>query len=309
MSQPFLFSPVLFYGQVVLVLVVALLLAVHLTGSGVRRPADLVPAAWVQRILEGQRARAVTLGWSLRGWMALRAGSATAGLLVGALIGTPVVLAGCTAVGLLAVPFVLGPLTDRRRLLLERALIDQMRAIVELVRMSNHTLDEALTDAGANPSPLLRRILQPLADRNRSIRDRLIEVDRRAVSPTANRMCADLLLSLDTSPEGFVSEAAEVLIPQYEADLTLQERNHAVAQGARHAGYIVAGLMTLMFLYVMRVDNFRAAYTRPLGQIVLVLIAALVMLIFWVIGQLTPRGRWVRWNLTEIKEQLEQRYA
>jgi len=60
-----------------------------------------------------------------------------------------------------------------------------------------------------------------------------------------------------------VVEASEVLIPQYEADLTIQERNHAIAQGSRQAGYIVAGLMTLMFIVVMHVDNFRIAYSRP----------------------------------------------
>jgi Flp pilus assembly protein TadB len=307
MTRSILFSPLFFYGQIVFVLLVALALGLLVAGDGKRRrPASRTR---FRPLLETQRARAVALGWSLNAWMALRVGSALLGLVVGVIIGTPVVILGCTAVGVFAVPFALGPFTDRRRLQMERALVDQVRGIVELVRMSNQTLDEALTDAGANPVPLLRRILEPLADTHTSIRDRLIEVDRRAVSPIANRVCADLLLSLDTSPEAFVTEAVEVLIPQYEADLGLQERNHAIAQGSRQAGYIVAFLMGLMFLIVMRVDNFRAAYARPLGQVVLVVIAAMCMLIFWVIGLLTPRGQWVRWNLPEIKSQLERRYA
>ena len=307
MTRSILFSPLFFYGQVVFVLVVALAVGVVVAGGGGRRrPAS---RGRLRPLLEGQRGRAVALGWSLRAWMALRVGSALAGLIAGLVIGTPVVILGCIAVGVFAVPFVLGPFTDRRRLQMERALVDQVRSIVELVRMSNQTLDEALTDAGANPVPLLRQIMEPLGDTHQSIRDRLIEVDRRAVSPIANRVCADLLLSLDTSPEAFVTEASEVLVPQYEADLSLQERNHAIAQGSRQAGYIVACLMGLMFLVVMRVDNFRTAYSRPLGQVVLVVIAALVMQIFWVIGLLTPRSRWVRWNLLEIKTQLERRYA
>jgi len=57
------------------------------------------------------------------------------------------------------------------------------------------------------------------------------------------------------------------------------------------------------------VDTFRDAYSRPLGQLVLVVVAGMVMVIFWVIGQLTPRVHWVRWNLGEIKSQLERRYA
>jgi len=305
-----LFSPVVFYGQILVVLGLALLLGAMVARHGQPRPRlQLASPSLLRPLLDREEARAVTLGWSLRSWLWLRAGSAATGLIVGLVIGTPVVIAGCTLAGIFAVPFVLGPYTDRRRLQMERALVDQVRAIVDLIRTSNQTLDEALTDAGANPRPAVHRVVQPLANTQVSIRDRLIEVDRRALSPVANRMCADLLLSLDTSPEAFVIEATEVLIPQYESDLTIQERNHAIAQGSRQAGYIVAGLMTLMFVVVMHVDNFRAAYARPLGQVVLVVVAALVMLIFWVIGQLTPRTQWVRWNLAEIRSQLERRYA
>jgi hypothetical protein len=305
-----LFSPVLFYAQIVLVLLLALLVGA-VVASGGRRPAR--PRAprpdWLTSFLRDEEARAVTLGWRLRGWLWLRGISAATGLVAGLIIGTPVVIAGCTAAGVFAVPFLLGPFTDRRRLQMERALVDQVRAIADLIKTSNQTLDEALTDAGNNPLPIVRQVVRPLSDTQQSIRDRLIEVDRRALSPIANRMCADLMLSLDTSPEAFVVEATEVLIPQYEGDLTIQERNHAIAQGSRQAGYIVAGLMTFMFIIVMHVDNFRAAYSRPVGQLVLVIVASLVMMIFWVIGALTPRSRWVRWNLVEIRGQLERRYA
>jgi Flp pilus assembly protein TadB len=291
------------------VLVLALLFGAVVAGRTGQRQQVRRERPWLTRLLERQEARAVTLGWSLRAWLWLRAISIVVGLVAGIVIGTPVVIIGCIVAGVFAVTFVLGPFMDKRRLQMERALVDQARAIVDLIRTSNQTLDEALTDAGANPQPILRGVLRPLADTDQSIRDRLIEVDRRALSPIANRICADLLLSLDTSPDAFVTEAMEVLIPQYEADLTIQERNYAIAQGSRQAGYIVAGLMTLMFIVVMHVDNFRAAYSLPLGQVVLVLVAGMVMLIFWVIGQLTPRVRWVRWNLVEIKTQLERRYA
>jgi hypothetical protein len=304
-----LYSPIVFFGQIVFVLVLALLLGALVAGRGERRPRPPAARSWLEPHLEAQRARAVTLGWTLKSWLWMRGVSVAVGLLVGLVIGTPVVIIGCAIAGVVAVPFLLGPFTDRRRLQMERALVDQARAIVDLIRTSNQTLDEALTDAGGNPLPVVRHIVQPLADTEQSIRDRLIEVDRRAVSPIANRICADLLLSLDTSPEAFVVEASEVLIPQYEADLTIQERNHAIAQGSRQAGYIVAGLMTLMFIVVMHVDNFRIAYSRPLGQVILLVIAGMVMLIFWIIGRITPSVRWVRWNLVEIKTQLERRYA
>jgi hypothetical protein len=307
--QALLFSPVVFFAQILLVIVLALVFGAMIVGRGERRPRAPGHRSRLTPMLESQRARAVTLGWSLKAWLWLRGASVAIGLLIGLVIGTPVVIIGCAVGGVVAVPFLLGPFTDRRRLQMERALVDQARAIVDLIRTSNQTLDEALTDAGANPMPVVRHIVQPLGDTEESIRDRLIEVDRRAVSPIANRICADLLLSLDTSPEAFVVEATEVLIPQYEADLTIQERNHAIAQGSRQAGYIVAGLMTLMFIVVMHVDNFRTAYSHPLGQVMLLVIAGMVMLIFWIIGRLTPSVHWVRWNLPEIKTQLERRYA
>jgi len=244
-SRSLLFSPVFFYGQVVFMLLVAAVVGMVVAGGGARASARPPRRTRLTPILEGQRARAAALGWTLRAWLVLRGVAAAAGLVVGVVIGTPVVIIGGIAVGIFVVPFVLGPFADQRRLQMERAMVDQVRSIVELVRMSNQTLDEALSDAGANPLPILRRVMEPLADTDRSIRDRLIEVDRRALSPIANRVCADLLLSLDTAPEAFVTEATEVLVPQYDADLGLRDRNHAIAQGSRQAGYIVAGLMTL----------------------------------------------------------------
>jgi len=305
---PLLFSPLAFYAQVVLLLALAVLLGALVAAEGRPRTPSGRPRADTA-LVRREAARAVTMGMSPPAWLALRAASSLGGLAVGVAVGTPVVVLGCTAAGVFAVPFVLGPVADRRRLQMERALVDHARSLVELIRTSNQTLDEALADAGRNPPPAVRRVLQPLAETQRSIRDRLLEVDARALSPIANRLCCDLMLALETSPEAFVAEATEVLIPQYESDLTIQERDHAIAQGARQAGYIVGGLMALMFAVVMRVDSFRAAYAAPAGQVVLVVVAALVMLIFWVIGQLTPRAGWVRWNLAEIRFQLERRHG
>jgi len=219
-----------------------------------------------------------------------------------------VVLAGLIA-GLAAIPFALGPIADQRKVMIDHALVDQVRQVVDLVRTSNQTLDDALADAGSGPPPLLRRILAPLAQTELSVRDRLIEVDRRAVSPIANRVCADLLLSLDVTPAAFIEGATEVLIPQYEADLLLQDRNQAVAAGTRTGAYVVGIVMGVAFLAVMRVDSFRVAYATPGGQLVLGVVEAQVMCVFWVIERLVPRGISVKWDLAEIKRQLERRYA
>lgn len=304
----FLLSPVSFYGQILLALALAAALGAYVASPGNSRPTRRL-RQWLQPYLDVQHSTAVGLGLSLRAFMTLRLAAALAGLFAGLLIGTPVVVVGCALAGLLAVPFLLGPIADQRRVRVDQALIDQLRSLIDLVKTSNQTLDEALKDAGENPIPVLRRILAPLADTSASIRDRLIEVDRRAVSPIANRLCADLLLSLDVAPEAFVQEAAEVLIPQYEADLVLQERNFAVATGARTAAYIVAAIMGVVFLAVMRVENFREAYATPAGQLVLIAVATLVAGVFWSISRLTPHQTTVKWDLEEVKAQMEKRYA
>src|SRR5205085_11082790 len=93
-----LFSPLAFYGQIVLLLALALLFGALISGragTGPRRRAGrrLGP------LLDRQRARAIAMGWSMRTWMSLRVGAVLAGLVAGVVVGTPVVILGGAAVG------------------------------------------------------------------------------------------------------------------------------------------------------------------------------------------------------------------
>ncbi|MGI8562732.1 MAG: type II secretion system F family protein [Candidatus Dormibacter sp.] len=304
-----IFSPLFFFAQIVLILALAAFLAANLAGWSSRRRFSLASNRHLRSYFERERSRALALGWSERTWWALRIGAALAGLAAGVLIGTPVVIIGGILCGTVLVPFLLGPIADQRKVRREHALVEQARNIVDLVRQSNQSLEEALRDAGQNPIPELRSLLLPLADTQLSLRDRLIELDRRAASPIANRICADIMLSLDISPEAFVLQATQVLIPQYMEDLELQDKNLSIAAGARVGSYIVVLIMGVIFLAVMRVDSFREAYATPLGQLVLILIALSVVFIIWLIGQMTPRTRSVRWNLISLKARMESRYA
>ncbi len=304
-----IFSPLFFFAQIVLILALAAFLGANLAGWSSRRRLSPASNQHLRSYLERERSRAFALGWSERAWWILRIGAALAGLGAGVLIGTPVVIIGGILCGTVLVPFLLGPIADQRKVRREHALVEQARNIVDLVRQSNQSLEEALRDAGQNPIPELRSLLLPLADTQLSLRDRLIELDRRAASPIANRICADIMLSLDISPEAFVLQATQVLIPQYVEDLELQDKNLSIAAGARVGSYIVVLIMGVIFLAVMRVDSFREAYATPLGQLVLILIALSVVFIIWLIGQMTPRARSVRWNLTSLKARMESRYA
>lgn len=307
--QSVIFSPLFFFAQILLILAVAAFVGANLAGWKSRPALSPRASRRLRGYLEKERSRAIALGWSERTWWALRIGAAVAGLGAGLLVGTPVVIVGGTLGGIVLVPFLLGPIADQRKVRREHALVEQARNIVDLVRQSNQSLEEALRDSGQNPIPELRSVLAPLADTNVLVRDRLVEVDRRAASPIANRICADIMLSVDISPEAFVLQATEVLIPQYVEDLELQDKNLSIAAGARAGSYIVVLIMGVIFLAVMRVDAFREAYSTPLGQLVLILIALSVVFIIWLIGRMTPRTHSVRWSLSSLKARMESRYA
>jgi hypothetical protein len=184
-----------------------------------------------------------------------------------------------------------------------------VRTVTSLVRSSRQTLDAALTDQGQNPHPALRTVLAPLAETHRSIRARLVDVDGRALSPIANRICLDLLIALSITPEAFLDVASRVLLPQYERDLEIQRRNRAATSAARTTVYVVVGLMGVMLFVVLRNPTLRAPYGTALGQLVLLGVGGLVVAILYLIHALTPRATWVRWDVARMDALLERRYG
>ena len=133
--------------------------------------------------------------------------------------------------------------------------------------------------------------------------------DCRGLSPMLERICVDLLLSLDQTPEAFIEQAEGILIPQYQQDLQIQASNHAALAGGRQNGLIVILVMALAFVVVMRVDTLRVAYTTAFGQIMLVVDALMVMGILWLLSALTPKSDWIRWDVAAVVEQMRRRYA
>jgi hypothetical protein len=211
-------------------------------------------------------------------------------------------------VGLFAAPWWLTARAAQRKLEMDRALIPFMINLVNLLSQGQQTLNHALKDLAQNPDPKLAHALQPLKMAD-SVSDALVEVARRGLSPMLERVCVDLLLSLDQTPEAFIEQAEKILIPQYDQDLQIQGHNHAALAGGRQNGLLVILIMAAAFVVVMRVDGLRSAYASLIGQVMLVLDGVMVMGILTVLGMMTPRTPWVRWDVAAVREQMRRRYA
>jgi hypothetical protein len=300
-------SPLLFFVQILVLLALGLVLLLAVSGyapAGTRQRArDLL-----EPLLDRERYVASGLGWSLRIWLTIRLGALGVGLVIGALIGTPVVILGLGAVGLFGVPWWLTARAAQRKLEMDRALIPFMINLINLLSQGQQTLNHALKDLAMNPDPRLAHALDPLRNAE-SVSDALVEVAGRGMSPMLERVCVDLMLSLDQTPEAFIEQAHKILIPQYDQDLDIQARNHAALAGGRQNGLIVILVMAVAFVIVMRVPTLRDAYSGVFGQVMLVVDGLMTMGILGVLGMLTPRTAWARWDVRGVREQMRRRYA
>lgn len=300
-------SPLLFFIQILILLALGLIVMIAASGFSPRGTRRRV-VELLEPLLERERYVASGLGWSLQVWLSIRLGAFGLGLAIGTLIGTPVVILGLGVVGLFGVPWWLTARAAQRKLEMDRALIPFMINLVNLLSQGQQTLNHALKDLAQNPDQRLAYALEPLKTAE-SVSDALVEVARRGLSPMLERVCVDLMLSIDQTPEAFIEQANKILIPQYDQDLEVQARNHAALAGGRQNGLIVIMVMALAFIVVMRVDSLRVAYASVVGQIMLVIDGILVMGILWVLGMMTPKTPWVRWDLAAVREQMRKRYA
>lgn len=300
-------SPLLFFIQVLVLLALGLVVMLAVSGfspQGTRR--RLVEL--LEPVIDRERYVASGLGWSLQVWLTIRLGAFALGLVIGTLIGTPVVILGLGVVGLFGVPWWLTARAAQRKLEMDRALIPFMINLVNLLSQGQQSLNHALKDLAQNPDPRLAHALEPLKTAE-SVSDALVDVARRGLSPMLERVCVDLMLSIDQTPEAFIEQATKILIPQYDQDLEVQARNHAALAGGRQNGLIVIMVMALAFVVVMRVDSLRAAYASLVGQVMLVIDGVMVMGILAILGAMTPKTPRIRWDLAAVREQMRKRYA
>jgi Flp pilus assembly protein TadB len=300
-------SPLFFFVQILVLVALGLLVLLAVSGYAPRgtreRARDLI-----EPVLERQRYVASGLGWNLRVWLTIRLGALALGLAIGVLIGTPVVILGLGAVGLFGVPWWLTARAAQRKLEMDRALIPFMINLINLLSHGQQTLNHALKDLAQNPDPRLAHALAPLRAAE-SVSDALVDVARRGMSPMLERVCVDLMLSLDETPEAFIEQAHKILIPQYDQDLDIQARNHAALAGGRQNGLIVIIVMAIAFVIVMHIPSLRDTYSSVFGQGMLVVDGLMTMGILGVLGLLTPKTPWVRWDVRGVREQMRRRYA
>jgi len=300
-------SPLLFFIQTLVLIALGLVVLLAVGGFSPRGTRQRLVRR-LEPLVDRERYVASGLGWSLQVWLTIRLGAFAIGLIAGTLIGTPVVILGLGVVGLFGVPWWLTARAAQRKLEMDRALIPFMVNLINLLSQGQQTLNHALKDLAQNPDPKLAYALQPLRFAE-SVSDALVDVARRGMSPMLERVCVDLMLSLDQTPEAFIEQAQKILIPQYSQDLDVQARNHAALAGGRQNGLIVIMVMALAFVVVMRVDSLRAAYASLVGQIMLIIDGVMVMGILAILGMMTPKTPWVRWDLAAVREQMRRRYA
>jgi Flp pilus assembly protein TadB len=300
-------SPVIFFVQILVLIALGLIVLLAVSGfSAVGSPRRA--RALLEPVIERERYVASGLGWSLNFWLTIRLGAFGLGLGIGTLIGTPVVILGLGVVGLFGVPWWLTARAAQRKLEMDRALIPFMINLINLLSQGQQTLNHALKDLAQNPDSRLAYVLAPLRTAE-SVSDALVEVARRGMSPMLERVCVDLMLSLDQTPEAFIEQAHKILIPQYDQDLDIQARNHAALAGGRQNGLIVILVMGVAFVIVMHVRSLRDAYSTFVGQLMLVVDGLLTMGILGILGLMTPKTPWVRWDLAAVREQMRKRYA
>jgi hypothetical protein len=295
--------PLVFAGQVVVVLALAAAAAAVFLGVPVGSPHRRL-APRLRPYLEHQRDLAQSLGLRLRNWILLRVACAVAGLAAGALTGIPTLVAGGAALGLFGLPWLLAGRAARRRLDMERALASLVVEVRDLMQQSNLALDRALREAARNPLPELRHVLAELAG-DEPVADALAEAARRARSPLADMVVAALLIARTHNPMVLVRVIDEVLRPVLEVSVEVQHENHATVAQQRAAALAIGVIMALLFVAVMHVPSMQAFYESATGQVVLLSVFGMYLGLVWLIGQVARPLSWVAWDIEAVRRETE----
>ena len=113
-------SPLLFFAEVLVLLALGLVAVLAVSGFSPTRAGSRT-GRLLEPFLDRERYVATGLGWSLRFWLCIRIGAFLFGVVVGTLIGTPVVVIGLGVLGVVAVPWWLTARASQRKLEMDRA--------------------------------------------------------------------------------------------------------------------------------------------------------------------------------------------
>lgn len=294
--------PLVFYAEILLVVVLAALAAAWMLYDPNQRPAT-APGV-VHRFADRQRDIATSLGVATRTWILLRAGVAVLALLIGSLTSLWTVAALGALLGWFGLPWLLGGRMTKRRLAMERAVAALVREVANLMQQSNLPLDRALREAARNPAPQLARILAPLRS-DRSVPDCLLDVAAIARTPLVDMLCIAVLVARTHDPAAFVRVSDEVLGPVLDVAIEIQEENNATVAQQRSAAIAIGIVMAVLFFAVMRVQTMHAFYASFGGQIVVMAVIGCYLFLVWLLGQIAKPIAWTRWNVEAVRREME----
>lgn len=258
-----------------------------------------------QNYVAGQRDVAAQLGWPFKRWMYGRIGITILGLLGGILCGVPLLIFYFPLAGYFGFGFAMEGRGANRRLKMERAFLGQLRNLRDRMSVSNQSLDTGLQELGRNAGPELKYVFEPLA-RGGSVVENLVEMGTRSRSPIVEGAAGVLIWARTRSLDTLIQAIDDILLPVGEAQMSLQEEAMVTLSQQRAVTFAMIALMSVMFINVIKVDNFRAFYQSFGGQIVLAVVIAMFMFLVWVLKIIVKTPTWTRWDLSRLKEQQDR---
>ena len=97
----------------------------------------------------------------------------------------------------------------------------------------------------------------------------------RSRSPLVEHACAVLIWARTRSLDGLISAIDDVLLPVGEAQFQVEEESLVTLTQQRAVTFAMSGLMTVMFVSLVRVASFRAYYDTFEGTLVLLVAVAM----------------------------------
>jgi hypothetical protein len=252
-------------------------------------------------LLDRERDVAAALGWRLRSWVAVRLALAAGGVAIGVASGVWLLAVLLGLIALLGFRFLVAGRAAKRRLQMERAFLAQLRVLRDRMAVANQSLDTALQEIGRNPGHHLERVLSPLS-RPGSITDNIVECGLRSRSPIVEHACAVLLWARTRSLDALIEAIDDVLMPVSEAQVAVQEESLVTLTQQRAVTFAMAGLMTVMFISIIRVGTFRAYYQTWAGSLVLLVAVAVFFLLIGLLSRIARVAVWTRWDLRKLAE-------
>lgn len=295
-------SPVLTFSLYLGFLAIAAALAAAIGGADILgRPARMLATS--RPALERERDLSASLGWNFRYWLALRAVTLLAALVLALLTGIPLLIGAAPLATLFAVPYLLSGRAAARRMRRERTLVDWVRTMISRMRR-NQGIDVILRDGGLHPPFGLEWILAPLADPVLALDEALVKMADRARIPEAEMLCLALLASRTRRQEDLVFLLERVVLPVMEAKLQEQVDALEAMTQKRSQAVAMSLIMLGMFLALIRVDAIRRGYASPAGQALLVVTAIVFALVLLLVSSLYRVGTFTRWDLERYRREL-----